>query len=477
MAGKTLVSRALIAGGLVWGTSAKAAQIPNLFPYPNSTGLLETYNSSGGHISTSGPFFQPLGTNGRSCFTCHRPAQGWSISSDEVKLRFDFTFGRDPLFRPVDGTNCNDRTENESLSARRKASSMLLNYGLIRVALPVPAAAEFEVVNVDNKFGCNDTAILSMYRRPIPSTNLRALSAVMWDGRESAPQTGTQKITYATNPADLIADLEHQAMDAVNTHAEATQPISPEVQHQIAAFEMSLITAQAFDYQVGALNADGANGGPLVLAHQSLPSFYVGMNDPLGGNPKNVSFTSVIFDLFDGWLNPRHSQLGWSVSRVEARRESIARGQTVFNTRAINIVGVAGLNDDLNLPSIPGTCGTCHDSPNIGNHSLPVPLNIGVGDLDSPLDVSYLPVFTLRNKSTFEIKKTTDPGRALITGAWKDVGRMKGPILRGLSSRPPYFHNGSAQTLSDVVDFYETRFTIGFTAQEKQDLLAFLSTL
>jgi cytochrome c peroxidase len=83
--------------------------------------------------------------------------------------------------------------------------------------------------------------------------------------------------------------------------------------------------------------------------------------------------------------------------------------------------------------------------------------------VDSPLDVSYLPVITLQNKTTFEIKKTTDPGRALVTGAWKDVGKLKGPILRGLSSRAPYFHNGSAQTLGDVVDFYEKRFTVSFT--------------
>src|ERR1035441_8542219 len=71
-------------------------------------------------------------------------------------------------------------------------------------------------------------------------------------------------------------------------------------------------------------------------------------------------------------------------------RASIARGQTLFNSKPINITGVAGLNDDLGLASIPGTCGTCHDSPNVGNHSVSAPLNIGVGDLNSPLDVSYL---------------------------------------------------------------------------------------
>jgi cytochrome c peroxidase len=70
-----------------------------------------------------------------------------------------------------------------------------------------------------------------------------------------------------------------------------------------------------------------------------------------------------------------------------------------------------------------------------------------------------------------------DPGRALITGKWKDIGKTKGPILRALSGRAPYFHNGSAATLKDVVDFYESRFQIGLTAQEKSDLIAFLSSI
>jgi cytochrome c peroxidase len=233
---------------------------------------------------------------------------------------------------------------------------------------------------------------------------------------------------------------------------------------------LSLTTAQAFDYLAGNLNTHGASGGPGALAHP-LDSFYVGINDPLGGNPLgSVPFTPFIFGLYDEWAKSQHS-------RASSGRASIARGEVVFNTKPINIVNVAGLNDDLDLPSIPGNCGTCHDTPNVGNHSLPVPLNIGVGDLDSPLDVSYLPVFTLQNKLTGEIKKTTDPGRALLTGVWKDVGRIKGPILRGLAARPPYFHNGSARSLGDVIDFYNQRFNVGITAEEKADLVAFLNTL
>ena len=50
-------------------------------------------------------------------------------------------------------------------------------------------------------------------------------------------------------------------------------------------------------------------------------------------------------------------------------------------------------------------------------------------------------------------------------------------MLRGFSARAPYFHNGSAGTLRKVVEFYNTRFRIGLTRQEKNDLEAFLKAL
>jgi cytochrome c peroxidase len=93
------------------------------------------------------------------------------------------------------------------------------------------------------------------------------------------------------------------------------------------------------------------------------------------------------------------------------------------------------------------------------------------------LNVAGLPVYTLRNLATGEIEKTTDPGRSLITGLWKDIGRFKGPTLRGLAAHPPYFHNGSAERLEDVIAFYDARFQMGLTDQEKADLLAFLAAL
>jgi len=72
---------------------------------------------------------------------------------------------------------------------------------------------------------------------------------------------------------------------------------------------------------------------------------------------------------------------------------------------------------------------------------------------------------------------TTDPGKALISGQCSDISRTKGPILRGLAARAPYFHNGAAANLSQVVNFYNQRFQIGLTSQQMQDLINFLQTL
>jgi cytochrome c peroxidase len=72
---------------------------------------------------------------------------------------------------------------------------------------------------------------------------------------------------------------------------------------------------------------------------------------------------------------------------------------------------------------------------------------------------------------------TQDPGRALISGLCNDVGTIVMQQFRGLSARAPYFSNGSAQTLRELVDFYDRRYGIGYSEQEKQDLATFLGAL
>jgi len=139
---------------------------------------------------------------------------------------------------------------------------------------------------------------------------------------------------------------------------------------------------------------------------------------------------------------------------------------------------VSGINDEAAFgkpATLMGTCTSCHDTPNGGNHSVVAPLNIGL--VDEAHRTPDMPLYTLRNKTTGEIMKVTDPGRALIDGKWSHVGRFKGPMLRNLAPRAPYFHNGFAKDLWAVVNFYDERFHIGFTKQEKSDLVAFLGSL
>ena len=456
-----------VLGASVLTLFGNAQTLPNRLPIPDSSGLIETYNVNDAPISLKGAFFQSLGTNGRSCSTCHLPAEGWSVSADEIKLRFLTTRGTDPIFRTNDGSNCDHNIDTSTVEGRRRAYSLLLSRGLIRVTVAVPPNAEFMVQSADNPYGCSETSTLSVYRRPLPATNLNALSTVMWDGRESSSQTGTTPINSSNYPQSLLANLAHQAMDATTGHAQGAVPTAAQIQ-DIVDFETSLRTAQSLDLGAGALNRDGAKGGSESLAAQP---FFIGINDSFppsfGFNPTGAPFNPAVFDLFDSWTN----------SRIKARA-SIARGQALFTSRPITISGVSGINDVPGLPaSFSGTCGTCHDSPNIGNHSVSAPLNIGVADTSSPLDIGYLPVFTLVNKATNATVQTTDPGRALITGKWSDIGKLKGPVLRGLASRAPYFHNGSAKTLDDVLEFYNKRFNVFFTDQEKTDLIAFLNAL
>jgi cytochrome c peroxidase len=192
-----------------------------------------------------------------------------------------------------------------------------------------------------------------------------------------------------------------------------------------------------------------------------------------------LPFTSQIFDLYQAF----NSVSGGGP--VNAARQSVARGEALFNNTSINITRVAGINDVLGVTSVPGFCGTCHDTPDVGNHSVKLPINIGIANggpkNDNPgLDIADLPVFTLSCVSGPNVGNTytvTDPGRALISGLCADIGKVKGPILRGLAGRAPYFHNGSAATLLDVVNFYDQRFGINFTDAQKADLVAFLQTL
>ena len=66
--------------------------IPNGVFFMNPGGASQTYSTTGG-IDLANPFFQSLGTNGRSCATCHQPSDGMSVSAANVERRFVQTKG------------------------------------------------------------------------------------------------------------------------------------------------------------------------------------------------------------------------------------------------------------------------------------------------------------------------------------------------------------------------------------------------
>src|SRR5208282_4867344 len=129
-----------------------------------------------------------------------------------------------------------------SVAAKRQAYSLLLSKGLIRIGLPVPATAEYQISAVSDPYGCNTnpvtgltnfgtsgptTGIVSVYRRPLPSTNLGFLTTIMWDGREPS--------------------LTQQSIDATLIHAQSNAAPTAAQQQQIVGFESGIFTAQAFD--------------------------------------------------------------------------------------------------------------------------------------------------------------------------------------------------------------------------------------
>ena len=478
-----------ILSALLLGTLAFAGTIPNLFEFSDPSGKVSTFNDPGA-LDTSSAFFQVLGTNGRSCATCHIASEAMGLSAADAQARFAATGGSDPLFADVDGANCPGAAPGDAA-----AHSLMIGNALVRVAITLPAVRQFSISVASDPHGCalvtdphTHDVTASVYRRPLPSTNLRFLSTVMFDGRETIVPLNDPR----TFDANLRTDLAHQAMDATLGHAQALAAPSAEQLADIVNFELGLSSAQARDNSAGVLNAQGANGGPHILAGQN---YYPGTNDSLGADPKGKPFSPAVFDLFSSWAQSPNG----SHDAHDASRDDIAAGEELFNSYPISITGVRGLNDNaaLGRPAlIIGTCGTCHDTPNVGNHSLPLPLDIGTGrsaahETDASIaaalaELSFpdLPVFELSGcpdpvhpGQTLAPFFTTDPGKALLTGQCADINRTKGPILRGLAARAPYFHNGAAATLDEAIDFYNQRFSMGLTAKQHAQLVAFLKSL
>jgi hypothetical protein len=297
----------------------------------------------------------------------------------------------------------------------------------------------------------------------------------------------------------------------------------------VKAYQSGIFTAQSYDglaRDLTGYDGSGALGGATNLYNWRQSSIPACTFDTIHGlvclgiKVKQTLLAPVILPdgtiLVDGYGIPRNLSVNVGSQHyasfetptthnplIKARRESIARGEAIFSHKVFVINKVAGLNDikgDADGTE-PGTCTTCHSNKNVLNDTAGDPKRLGIMDNSSGVNImpwtsdfprfafycptDSIPFFSNQVTSSncpegstiCEEFITTDPGKGLITGECKDLGKMKVPILRGLASRAPYFHGGNAATLMDVVNFYDQRFDIRLTDQEKWDLVNYLNSL
>ena len=482
--------------------------LPQMEIDSDPAGAIETFQPGGAIYTPLNAFFQSLGTNGRACVTCHEPANAMSLSVASIRFRYYSSKGLDPLFAPVDAATCPknvrlskvpiagfDRLAGSNRSTiDSSAYATLLNKGLFRISLSFPANAEFTISVVSDPYGCETDPlysqtteadgtvrqIISVYRRPIMAANLKFKVT-------SAANSGLfppiDPITGDSLPRDAQGNLENgnlmadgreptlvsQAINATLRHAQALKPPTAAQVAQIVQFESGIYTAQYSNGAAEYLAAGGAGGTAVPLASDAT------------GTLVAPGSTEQVMNLFDAW-NP-------APAAERQQRASIWRGEAIFNTKAFDIADVAGVNNAPGASNpLPGTCASCHGQVNVGASQFPVAqLDVGIGGdrsrFGGPEPSPDLPVFLLTCTGTATTAfngntvLTNDPGKALVTGKCADIGRLTVPQLRGLAARAPYFTDGSAARLIDVIHMYEKRFHIALSALDETDLVNFLNSL
>jgi len=456
--------------------------------YDDAVGKVGLLNADGAVDTKGHPFFEPIGSNGRACVTCHQPANAMSSSAAAIRARWEATQGKDPLFAAVDGSNCPSAPQ-----ALESSHSLLLRHGLFRIFLPWPPKAadgssmtpEFDLELVSDPSGCNSDPVyglhsahpqVSVFRRTRVVANMKYVTGGggapfnIKDGSPMARDSDTGRFVNMNLMSDARdPTLKDQALDAAMTHLQAPAALSAQQLQRIVQFEDQLYVAADFSTQGGSLTEPG---GPEDLGPAAMLKEQPGLGD---------NFYKPVFGYFDQWA-------GLSGSDPQSQfRASVARGMQVFFTRPFFIRDVTHLNTvGLGNP-IRRTCATCHNARMTGMDFAPGWMDLGTGNKpwadDLPM-TAELPLFKLTCKASApshpflgRVIYTHDPGRALTSGRCIDIGAITMQQFRGLAARAPYFSNGSADDLRALVDYYDKRFEAKYTEQEKQDLVNFLGSL
>jgi hypothetical protein len=482
-----------------WWAPGEGRVFPEFLQYDNPTGAVGLYNQGGAFKTAGHPFFEPLGRNGRACVSCHQPADGMALSLRSIQERWKATAGKDPIFAAIDGSNCPNLPQGDPAS-----HSLLLKRGLFRVFLPWPPKAadgsrikpEFDIEVIRDPSGCNldpkyglksANPMISVYRRPRVVSNMqyvlhRNFGIGAFVGKTGEPAARDPENGQPVN-MNMMADarqptLKTQAVEAAITHLQFDGVLSPEQLNRIQAFENQMYSAQVRSNGAGSLvEPDGPTGfGPRNLAK--------GEKGVLGNNT-----TKWVIPVGDAWQKQKPGE-----SDAEfAMRQSILRGQKIFHFRTFWIRNSMYLNNvGLGNP-VKRTCSTCHGMHLTGMDAANGWMDIGTTNApwakEAPrnpwqTEDELMPLFKITCHKDVEphpylgrVIYTQDPGRALISGKCNDVGAIVMQQFRGLAARAPYFSNGSAANVRELIDFYDRRYNIQFSEQEKQDLEHFLESL
>ncbi len=475
------------ADGSVWWEPGSGELFPDVQEFTNSAGTLRILVEDG-PVETSGhPFFEPLGPNGRACVTCHQPADGMSISPATARARWDATAGTDPLFAAIDGSNCPSLPQDE-----RESHSLLLEHGLFRIVRPWPprdlqgnpVETDFTIEVVRDPWGCNtgdrygleaDEPSVSVYRRPRPVANLKYILAIGFpydpkSGQAMRVDPETGKPVSGNLMSDARAEtLNWQMRDAAVTHLEMLRELDEQELEQIADFESRVFAAQQTIAGRGSLDAGGAEGGPALL--QKSEAGLLGI------------FSTPVWSEFDAWAELTDEEKAQLPPDTLAYRESVARGLVLWRTRSFLVSDSAGINQPLGFGNpVRNTCQFCHNMSRTGIDVAPGQIDLGTSNQPFADPLPHLPLFriTCTGKPHPHYGRqimTTDPGYALTTGRCADVGKITTQQMRALAAREPLFHNGSAKDVAALVDYYDRRYNIGYTEQERQDMINLMNAL
>lgn len=479
-----LLAALTLPAGAKWWSPGDGTPFPAQLDDADADGVTRLL-LQGGPLDTKGhPFFEAKGPYGRACVTCHQPGDGMSLSAETALVRWQETAGTDPLFASIDGANCPDLPAGEWAS-----HSLLLDHGLFRVARPWPPVdaegrkiePDFTLEVVRDPTGCNGSKVwglaakdphVSVFRRPRPVANFKYILAM---GFAVDPKVGkplpidpeTGKMVSGNLMADRRAlSLEAQMRDAAQSH-QGFDALTPDDIRRIRDFEDRIFVARQKDRVGGDLDADGAKGGPETLA-RSEPG-------RLG------SQGTAVWSEFAAWENiPADASLS---PEQRAYRESVARGARIFREKTFLITDSAGINSPVGFGNpVRNACVFCHNMSQMGMDVAPGQVDLGTTTMPFADPQPWLPLFRLTCKGLphphyGRVIHTHDPGYALTTGRCADVGKITLQTLRGLTGRAPYFASGSAPDLRAVIYYYDRRYNIGYTEQEKRDLVNLMGAL